>query len=392
MIKYFGGGLVLKFPVESKSRVLSVLSTLDVSFWSPQMKENDFYLSVPYYRKKKIISSLTTAGIEYEVCRVTGLISVVHRYKKRVGIPIGALLVVIMVWMSGRVIWNVNVEGNSRVTDREIIELLEKLGCGVGDVYDKIDFDVLHNRFLMECHDIAWISVNMNGTHANVEVIETDRGDVPYDDNGFYNVVASESGCIEKIAAIEGKPVVEIGDTVLEGELLISGAISYREDTLSRYESAKGSVYAKVYRSLEVSVPLETKEKVYTGKEIVQKKLRFFNFNINLFRNSRIQDMVCDKITVYDQVHLFDMIPLPIFIEREIYREYTYSQTRISSENAEERALSLYREKLFEALDGATLLSKTVTVSENDDGVTVRCDYYCLADIAKKVPLVITEN
>ena len=138
---------------------------------------------------------------------------------------LGALLSAVMIWLSGRVIWCVNVTGNSTVPDGEIIEILESLGCGVGDFFGDIDFDVLHTRFLMKSDNIGWISVNMNGTHANVEVREIIFGKEETKEGGFYNVVAAEDGQIVRMAAVEGKPVCEIGDTVLRGELLISGAI-----------------------------------------------------------------------------------------------------------------------------------------------------------------------
>ncbi len=391
LIRFFGGEQRLSFDVKDKSRIFSVFARLDVPFRDVKIIEDSFSLLIPFYRLKTIENRLLCEGIECKREELLGFPSLLKRYRKRVGIPIGLCLAILMIWMSGRVIWCVNIKGNSTVSDEVIIETLESLGCGVGDTYEDIDFDILHNRFLMECKDISWIAVNMNGTHANVEVRETLREEKEEKD-GFYNIIATEAGQIEEIAARSGKPVVERFDTVLEGELLISGAISYKQDTMSRFESAKGSVFAKVNRSFFVEVPFEQVIREPTGNKITEKALRFFNFDINLFGNSRIPYRFCDTITMYKQVYLFDTVALPLYIKESVFSEYREKQVTFSEEEAEELALSLYREKLLSVLGDDTIISKSVTKSVNNGVFTISCELYCLADIAKRVPLEITKN
>ena len=194
------------------------------------------------------------------------------------------------------------------------------------------------------------------------------------------------------LAATEGKPVVEIFDTVEEGDLLISGAISYKEDTKTRFESADGSVFARVNRSFEINVPIKQEIMFDTGATIEKNKLRFFKLNINLFRNSGIPYEFYDKITVTNQIYLFESIPLPVFINKTVYKEKKYRKLMLTEEQAKERACLLYKEKLISVIGDAEMISKTVTESFSGDVYTVRCELYCLADIARKVPLVLIED
>ncbi|MBR6677030.1 MAG: sporulation protein YqfD, partial [Clostridia bacterium] len=380
LIRFFGGGLRLRISGSDKSRAFSVFARDDVPFWGVETEGDSFTITVPYYRKKKILSALRSLGIEWEATGVTGIAAVFRRFDKRFGLIIGAVICALMIWLSEQVIWSVEVKGNSTVSDKEIISLLDSLGCGVGDRFKEIDFDVLHNRFLMECRDISWIAVNMNGTHANVEVMETAHGGDKAEESGYYNVVATETGHIELISCKSGDPVVKIYDTVLEGELLISAVVSYRQDTMTRLESADGNVYARVFRDFEVFVPFETEKKVYTGEKTEKKTVSFFNFDINLFLNSRIPYKVCDKITVYNQIYLFDAVPLPLFVEKDIYTPYEVQRVTLTEEEAFEQAAALYKDELEKTLNGAQLLSKNVTETVEEDGVTVRCELYCLAD------------
>ena len=387
LLGFFLGEYELFFDVEYRREVTRLLADEDVPFRIGE-SEGRFSFFIPIYRRKRLTECLAERNIPFEKGQIKGLPRIIYSYRKRVGIPIGALIIVLMVWMSTRVIWCVNVEGNSTVPDSEIIGLLEKLGCGVGDTYGDIDFDVLHNRFLMESENISWIAVNMNGTHANVEVREIKNGYTENEDEGFYNLVATEDGTVERIAATEGKPVVEIGDTVRKGELLVSGAITYKE-IYNRYESAAGSVYARVKRDFSVFVPYKGEKKEYTGEITEKKSVRFFKININLFVNSSNPYEFCDTITMYKQVYLFDTVALPLYVKTVEYREYVTVDESITEDVAKKRAGSLYRQELERVMGDASLLSKKVTGEAGEDGYTVRCSLTLLADIAKKAPLVL---
>ncbi len=371
---------------------INLLARLDISYDRLEKdEEGNLHFTVPAYKRKLLERALTAEGIVWERGALSGLPDIFRRYKKRWGIAVGFLIFVFLVAVSGGRIWCVEISGNSRVADEEIIELLDELGCGVGDTYKNIEFAKLHNAFLLRCKDIAWISVNMDGTHAHVEVRET-LADQAKEDNQNYNVVAGEDGQIEQIAAYEGKPQIAIGDTVRKGELLLSGVISYGETGL-RYENAAGEVYAKVIRDFVVEVPLQTEKKIYTGHSTAKKSLVFFQFKSNLFFNSEIPYDSYDTTHRNRQLHLFDTVALPIWVETDLYEEYEVQSVTLTEDEAKTLAYQEYRARLKETLADAQLLEKNTDAALDEDGVyRIRCRLYCLADIAVRQPLVIDEN
>lgn len=390
LFKYLAGEIEIIFDRCSTKDAFDVIKKLDISFRECEARENEVRIYIPLYRKRALEKSFAGKNIEWKTGELKGFPSLVKRYKRRWGIPVGAFIIFLMVMLSGRVIWCINIEGNTDLSDKEIISLLEEYGCGIGDAYGEIDFDSLHNKLLMANEQLAWIAVNMDGTHANVEVREATHANDKIDE-GFYNIVASEGGQIEMIAAKEGKPVVEIYDTVAEGELLISGAISYK-DTFNRFESADGSVYARVNRSFEVSVPLKYEKKVKTGEKTTKKSLEIFNFNINLFLKGGIPYEFCDKITNSEQVYLFDSLPLPLFVNETVYSQYEIKAFERTKEEARLEALSLYRQKLKEVLGEGELISRELSEEFSEECYTIKCSFYCIDDIAKKVPVIIEED
>ncbi|MBR6650706.1 MAG: sporulation protein YqfD, partial [Clostridia bacterium] len=182
-------------------------------------KDNEkIVINVPLYSLRKVRKLLNENDFFFEIIKMKGIPSLFINCRTQYGMLFGITIFLAMIIFSGKYIWSFQVSGNSYISDEEIIGILDDLGCGVGTKINDIDFDKLHNRFLMECKDISWISVNMDGVIAKVEVLEVNRGKV--DTEGFANIVASESGQIERITLVKGKPQVEIGDVVKKGELL----------------------------------------------------------------------------------------------------------------------------------------------------------------------------
>lgn len=388
LIDLFFGTAVLTFPAKWCAEILNAAARLDIHFRPPVTDSDITVLKIPLRSASPLLCAVCCADeIKTEK---KGLFPFILRYKKRWGIAAGALIFVFLTALSSNVIWSVDVTGNKNISDKYITDILANLGCMPGAFYKSIDFDTLHNRFLMESESIGWISVNMNGTHANVEVRETSVGEREADST-YYNLVAAEDGQIERIAAIEGKPQVKISETVEKGQLLVSGMLSKEEGGI-RLESASGSVYAKVTRNFSVSVPMKTEKKVYTGEKTDEKSVTFFSFNINLFANSRIPYDFYDTIETEKRLYLFDTAALPILINTNEYREYENVSVTLTEDEAKDEAMRLYREKLKETLGTAQLLSKSTDVNIENDVCTVSCSIYCLADIAKPAPFDISPN
>lgn len=382
------GYAVLTFPKNQCAKLLNAAACLDVRF-SPIIENKDTaIIKIPLRCAAPLLSLLDFAD-EIKVEK-RGLLPFLMRYRKRWGIAAGALIFVFLTALSSNVIWSVDVTGNKEISDKYITDILAELGCKPGAFYSSVDFDTLHNRFLMESDGIGWISVNMNGTHANVEVRETSDG-VRDPDTAFYNLVASEDGQIERIAAIEGKPQVKISETVEKGQLLVSGVFS-REEGGIRLESASGSIFAKVTRDFSVSVPLKKEHKKYTGEKTKQKSVTFFSFDINLFTNSSIPYSFYDTIVSEKKLCLFDTVELPVVVSTKEYREYENVPLTLTKDEAQNEAMRLYRQKLRETLGSAQLLSKSTDIVFNEDACTVSCSIYCLADIAKAVPFEISNE
>ena len=321
--------------------------------------------------------------IPHSFSKLCGLPGYIVRYKNRIHIPILTVLFVCLLLLSQSIIWDIRVYGNENVSSDKIIQLLKNLDFHIGSSARNINLDRLHNQFLLASDNISWISVNIDGVVANVEVREYRDGvtDHPLD-TAPRNIVASADGQIAMITVEAGKKVVEVGQTVKKGELLISGIIDSQSQG-ARYEHASGCIYAYVNKQINVDIPLNVTEKHYTGGEYKNISLDFFGKTINIFPNSRNLGANCDRIIEKHRLVLFGRFAVPVTIITEKFYEYTEDSRTLTLKEGTELAMAELSASMNELLASAELISKTISTQYEKDTIRVYCTLYCLENIAE---------
>ena len=366
------------------TNLIQRLNESDIQFSRVRVSDEGILFTIPLYKLRKLESVIEEN--EYEVVKVSGLPRILMNYKKRWGLAVGIILCILILYLSTQVIWTFEVSGNELVKDEEIIEVLSDLGCTYGAFYNKLDFDMLCNDFLIRMPDVAWISVNMNGTHAYVEVKETVRGSDEI--GGCNNVIASCDAQIVQITAYSGKKQVAIGDVVRKGDLLISAVGTFGEGR-NKIESANGLVLAETTIDFEITVPREKEEKIYSDDNITLNRLKFFNFYINLFVKGGIPYEKYDKIIENNQVQIGNGLYLPIWLKTEEFKEYYTDKVRITENEARLEALAEYRSRLKEIASYCEILNMTTSHYSDEDEYVIKCSLYCIQDIAELSPITV---
>lgn len=311
-----------------------------------------------------------------------GLPHLLWLYRKRAGLLIGGVLGVLLFVLSGRVLWDIRVEGNDALTKRQVLEELKQGGMHVGMLLPGWDRHETEMRILLETDRLSWVSVNMVGTVAYVEVRE--RVPVPEKEKtpAPANVVAVAEGIVERVEVYTGWAQVSAGQRVGAGELLISGVFDSQAQGY-RVTRAAGRVFARTVREFCIEIPFEAEKKVYTGERKTQRTLFFFGKEIKLFKNSGIDGYSCDKIDTVEDFTLREGVTLPISFHKDTYLPYETVRERRDADTVRVLAYEALRRKIETELPEAELLKKTIR-TEMDDGVfRLVCTLTCLEDIGK---------
>jgi len=383
-INFITGTIECACEEKDAAALYSALRSEGVSVFGQLRAEGKFYFKIKRAEKNALEFALAKSGVELCYFRERGLPQLLYRYRRRPGLLLGAIIYGVLLFVSSRFIWDIRVRGNDTVPDSEIIRLLGELGCEVGSYSPAIDYDALCNRYLAASDNIAWISVNLSGTVAVVEVIEASHGRASVGDGGIIasNLVAARDGIVVSYSVGSGSPMIKPGAVVSKGSLLVSGVMEHKDGS-STIVRARGSVYAKTKREFEVSVPLEREKKI-PGEEVAgQKYLKFFSWLIKISLNSGNYPESYDKIVDSRRIVLPGDIELPVFIITERFVPYSAVPYTLTEEEAKRLAWKQVTDFVETELADCELLSAQIEEGMDDDGAyRIKCVFECIEDIA----------
>lgn len=384
MEKFSVGKLKILISKEHRNLAMNLILVNNLSFEKSRILDNmDLELIIKARNKNDFEEVFSENGINAKFGEPYGAFAYMFRYRHRVGLFLGIFIFVISVYLSSLFVWRIDISGNEFTSDKEIIEILEKSGFSLGSFVPTLDYDTVHNRFLMESENISWISINITGSVANVLVRERMKENLP-SNNTYSNVVAKYDAQIAMIHIYNGKKVVSIGDVVKKGELLITGIIDSQSQGV-RYVHASGEIKGYVNKPILVKIPFKSVEKQYTGLEFEEKSLKIFSKIINFSLKYRNYIELCDKIESTKIAYPFSKLKLPIMVTTTKYKEYELKEISYSYDEAVDIAFSRLRGEMDEALKDAELISKSISISNDDEYLYIECNLYCLENVAELV-------
>ena len=320
-------------------------------------------------------------GIVFSVVRHHGLPHLLSRYRYRFGIVVGGILALALIFLAHNVVWDVRVTGNERVTSSAVIETLKEYGFGVGSYIPSVNTDKLENRILIDSGEISWISVNIIGTVAEVQIREVEGDKKEKDEMRPANLVAQKAGVIEEVQIFRGKVMVGAGQYVEKGDLLVSGLYDSKQQGF-RYTRAAGQVLARTASEFFIEIPYEYDAIRYLEEEYYDKYLNFFNFSINISKNSGKVGMFYDKIDIVENCGLFGLTEAPVEIRTVRYRAYESAVLTRSAEEAQELAYLELSRRLGEMAEDRMIVRKTVTPKVGEHSFSLYCVVICVENIA----------
>ena len=248
-------------------------------------------------------------------CRVhirnkKGLPFIFNKYKKRKLFFAMLLVIMALIFISSQFVWNIEVNGNENVSTEEVIANLEEAGLVVGKWKNSINLADVINEVRLKNGDISWIGIELKGTNAVVEIAEALDKPKLIDYDSTCDIIANKSGVIRKINVQNGIPVVKVGDEVKEGDILVSGKMEGKW-TEARYVHSMADIEAIVTYEKSKKMYFEQENKIRTGKEENKYKIKFNNFEINLYKtlsNFEIYDTIVEN----KKIKLFSDFYLPI--------------------------------------------------------------------------------
>lgn len=385
-MRYFSGYVEFIGKGGFGERFINLCSVYDIPLWSVRADSGGFIARTTPDGYKNILICARKSGVKTSMRRRVGVPFIIHRYRRRWGLAAGAVFLVLCLSFLSTKIWLIDVSGNSSVTDDEIIECVKEAGLFIGATKSKLNPPQISLYASGKIEKLSWISVNITGSCANIEVREGFDSPKIKDSSGQYNLVASRDAQLVILETYNGSAQAKIFNPVLKGEVLISG-IDQNKDESAAFTHADG--YAVGRTEDKFNIDCTTDEKAYKSKLIRRvKKLYFFGIEIPLGKVPKDYD------SKFDFKKYFSLgakaMPFGIF-----YTDY-------SKREADEKALSQKQTKLVACtrfLKAAVKYSEThqtikssYNIKTTDAGSRLTADFAGYENIGIEVPFETDEG
>ncbi|MBQ7173544.1 MAG: sporulation protein YqfD [Clostridia bacterium] len=336
---------------------------------------------------RRLQKAAACRGIRIKKLEGKGLPALVLTYRRRPGLILGGLAAVCILIASTFFVWDLRIVGNERIPTERIEAILSENGLSIGTPIKRIHAGELENRVLISTDEISWISVNLHGTVAQVQV--TEAIPVPAEESkNPANLVAAVDGQIEVIELYRGKSTVKPGQAVRAGELLVSGISDNRNGGFF-YTRASGKVLARTTHEFSVEVPFVTTEERVVEEGIAEISLNFFSGKAKIYKRTGKNEEGCAIIETKRGLDVLGLAKLPLSLSVFRFRRSELAEVARDERQVLELAYAELAGRIKEALAEAELLKKEVLTEWTDTGVKLTCRVECIEDIAKQVEFEI---
>ena len=194
--------------------------------------------------------------------------------------------------------------------------------------------------------------------------------------------MAKKSGTITKIIAQNGTAVVNEGDTVNVGDILIKGIMEGKY-TESRRVHSLGIIEAEINYEETKEVFFEKEEYIETGKQENKYELNYKNKKIKLYKNLSTFEFFKTEYTS-KKLRLLENFYLPISITKIINKEQTKELKKYTLNEAIEFAVKELTLKLENEIPSTeNIIDKNVKTIENEASVVVTLNYKTIEEIGE---------
>lgn len=334
-INYFRGHVQIEIYGAFPERFLNICSQNSISFWGLERLSPSSMRAMMHIQDFKRIRRYAKRSMcRVKLIKKVGMPFFLWRFRTRYALYAGLAMFVAVVYIFSLFVWDIEVIGSQDVPVEEILYSLSQNGVKIGTYTPNIDYETTKNKLLLDIRALSWVTINIKGSRAVVEVRERIPVPVIIPRNIPCNVVAAKSGVITGIDVLAGSPQVAAGQTVVKGQLLVSGIID-SEKVGARFVHAMAEVTARTWTRMKSVMPLQIHLKQYTGQVKVRRALVFAGSRVNLYFHTGKPFDNYDKIVQKTQLRLLKNIALPIIYVREEYRAYEKTAHQLPAKQAE---------------------------------------------------------
>lgn len=293
-----------------------------------------------------------------------GLPFFINRHRRRAGLLYGAVIGVCLVTLMSTMVWSINISGNNRITDEEILAVLAESGIKPGTFRKNVDAASARFHAIHSLPELSYMSVNVLGSCIEVKVAETADKAQKTDKEAPCDVVSKVDGQIAAIEVYQGTKLHDEGEAIRAGEALAGGFVELNDGSVK-------SRHAEAYALIRTDLSFQTKtDRVADTLTVTREKSRttihFMCFDIPLYKD----DDTTPTFTRHSHIVINNTV-LPIGITQKIYRTYAENQINYDDNKLMLNAAEKHLTEKMKKLDRAYICNEKININSTGNSVSI---------------------
>ncbi|WP_338451574.1 sporulation protein YqfD [Niallia oryzisoli] len=391
-IIFFSGIITVKISGKGLERLLNTLIRNGLFIWQVRRQGVE---SITFKMKlsdvKEFRKYIRGSGCKVTFYKREGFPFLLKRLLHNSGFLAGSILFVLVILLLSNMIWGIQVKGADPATEYKIHKELDKMGVKVGKLQFFVDnVESIQRQLTDNVEEITWVGVELQGTTYHLQVVEKNEPKQP-EYLSPQNLVANKKAVIVDMFVEEGQAVVDIHDSVEEGQLLVSGLIGKEGQNVQ--VPAKGKVWGETWYRSDVELPLKSTFQVFNGNEKRKYYLKIADFRIPIWGFGKIEYKEYETESNEKAIQFLKW-KLPLSFINETHRDKEV-ETRIYSKEeafqvAKEMAKLDIKNRLSE--DSKIKGEKILHQSLDNGKVSLSIHFQIIENIAEGQPIIQGES
>lgn len=333
VLDFFRGTSELRLTGACPEDALTRLSEQRIAF-RPLARGDDFTYLIRVLRRDEARAEacIRRALCDVETVRRAGLAQVLRGVRCRVYLTVCSALLLAALCILPQFIWTLEVQGCETLHPQQVLRALESIGVSFGTWGPGVDIQAVKNHMLALLPELEWIAVNRSGGRAIVLVHERIQKPAVSARREAVNIVAARTGIVTRMEVYNGDALIEPGQTVLRGEVLVTGCLARTNGI--HFTHAMAEIYARTWHEVTAVTPASVQQKRYTGQSITRYAIILGKHRINFYTNSGISGATCDKMTQTIPLTLPGGVTLPLALVEVTCRAYETTACSVPASDA----------------------------------------------------------
>lgn len=390
---YFRGYVIIKIEGLTLERFINLSIAKGIYLWDiVRLDYTTIQAKVGIKGFKELRDVVKRVGCRITIIDKKGYPFLIQKFKYRKMLAFGFVLALGIVFFLTSFIWSIEIIGNEKMEDVTILNYLKTLNIEEGIHKNKVDTEEIATRILTDIDDLSYAHAEIRGTKLIIEIKERDTVIEKIEEDVPCNIVAKKKAVIEKVVAKNGKSVVEKGDIVKEGEILISGIIKDERLENPLLVHCEGNVLGRTLYTKIVEEPIIKTINEETGRIHTAKEIKIFNKKIQLMEGEIPFKQYIEEVETKKILDKYiDILPIEITLHK--YKEVNVTKIEQNLDSLKQITSVTGVQQLMEEIpEDAKVVSKDVSYSIEDNVLITKITVEVIEEIGIKEKIQFFEE